>query len=133
MVSSVSAETVTSTARWEAVLDELETDIQRTHQLLVRPPTVTAQDSTHDAPQDSPGDDAPALADLLLAAQWVPPTDLGPLPDALRGRAEAVVNQQRVLTATLNETLVTTRAHLRVADTLRRRNAPQAVYLDTLG
>ncbi len=121
----MSAETVTATARWEAVLDELETDIQRTHQLLVRPPTVTAQ--------DSPGDDAPAVADLLLAAQWVPPTDLGPLPDALRGRAEAVVNQQRVLTATLNETLVTTRAHLRVADTLRRRNAPQAVYLDTLG
>lgn len=124
MVSSVSAETVTSTARWEAVLDELETDIQRTHQVLVRPPTVTAQDSP---------DDAPAVADLLLAAQWVPPTDLGPLPDALRGRAEAVINQQRVLTATLNETLVTTRAHLRVADTLRRRNAPQAVYLDTLG
>ena len=123
MVSSVSAET--ATARWEAVLDELEADIQRTHQLLVRPPTVTAH--------DSPGEDAPHVADLLIAAQWVPPTDLGPLPEALRARAEAVVNQQRRLTATLDETLATTRAHLRVADTLRRRNAPQAVYLDTLG
>lgn len=116
----------TATARWEAVLDELERDIQRTQDLLVRPPTVTD-------PQATSGDDSATAADLLLAAQWVPPADLGPLPEALRGRAEAVVNQQRVLTATLNETLVTTRAHLRVTETLRRRNAPQAVYLDTLG
>ena len=101
------------TVRWEAVLDELEADIHRTQELLV-----------------SPG---PTNADLMRTAQWVPPTDLGPLPETLRSRAEAVVNQQRTLTATLNETLVTTRAHLRVADTLRRRNAPQAVYIDTLG
>lgn len=123
-MSSVSADA--ANARWEAVLEELETDIQRTQEFLVRPPTVTE-------PQTSPDAEGPTVADLLLAAQWIPPTDLGPLPDALRGRAEAVVNQQRVLTATLNETLVTTRAHLRVTDTLRRRNAPQAVYLDTLG
>ena len=123
-MSSVSADTTTT--RWEAVLDELETDIQRTQELLVRPPTATE-------PQTGPDAEGPTIADLLLAAQWVPPTDLGPLPDCLRSRAEAVVNQQRELTKTLNETLVTTRAHLRVTDTLRRRNAPQAVYLDTLG
>lgn len=123
-MSSVSADT--TTARWEAVLDELEADIQRTQELLARPPTATE-------PQAGPDDEGPTIADLLLAAHWVPPTDLGPLPDALRARAEAVVNQQRGLTATLNDTLVTTRAHLRVTDTLRRRNAPQAVYLDTLG
>ena len=101
------------TARWEEVLDELEADIHRTHELLVGP--------------------GPAAADLMHAAQWVPPTDLGPLPETLRSRAEAVANQQRTLTEALNETLATTRAHLRVADTLRRRNAPQAVYIDTLG
>lgn len=119
----------TATARWEAVLAELETDIQRTHEFLVRPPTAVHPDGGA-ATDDDLG---PTAAALMLAAHWTPPTDLGPLPDGLRSRAEAVVNQQRELTKTLNETLVTTRAHLRVAENLRRRNAPQAIYLDTLG
>ena len=116
------------TARWAAVLDELETNIHRTQEFLVRPPTVV--DAEGDAVASDRGT---AAADLLLAAHWVPPSDLGPLPETLRSRAEAVVNQQRTLTETLNESLVTTRAHLRVTETLRQRNAPQAVYIDTLG
>lgn len=119
----------TATSRWEAVLAELETDIQRTHEFLVRPPATVHQDGGAGTDDDL----GPTAAALMLAAHWTPPTGLGPLPDGLRSRAEAVVNQQRELTKTLNETLVTTRAHLRVAENLRRRNAPQAIYLDTLG
>ena len=117
-----------TTARWESVLDELETSIHRAQEFLVRPPAAGVPNT-----DSRPSDLGPTTAELIHAAQWVPPTDLGPLPEALRSRAEAVVNQQRTLTQTLNETLVTTRAHLRVADTLRQRNAPQAVYIDTLG
>lgn len=117
-----------ATTRWEALLDELEADIHRTKELLVRPPASLDPDAAAD---DSEAD--PVAAALALTAEWAPPADLGPLPDALRGRAEAVANQQRELTKTLNDTMVTTRAHLRVTQTLRQRNAPQAVYIDTLG
>ena len=114
-----------ATSRWEALLDELEADVQRAQELLARPSAGTAPDDGLEQ-----GTTAAALA---LAAPWVPPTDLGPVPGALRVRAEAVAAQQRALTATLTETLASTRAHLRITDTLSRRNAPQAVYIDTLG
>lgn len=116
------------TARWEALLDDLEADIHRTQELLVRPPTSLDPDAAADN-----RDADPVAAALALTAQWAPPTDLGPLPAALRGRAEAVANQQRELTKSLNDALVTTRAHLRATQTVRQHNVPQAVYLDTLG
>ena len=117
-----------ATARWEALLDELEADIHRTQDFLVRPPAGLDPEAVAD---DSDAD--PVAAALALTAPWVPPTDLGPLPEALRGRAEALANQQRELTKTLNDAMVTTRAHLRATQTVRQRSVPQSVYLDTLG
>lgn len=108
-----------TSARWSQLLDELEMDIRRAQDVLAALPG----DPGADLSAATPGD----------VGQWTPPADLGPLPESLRARAQAVVNLQQVVTQSLADAQGAARAHLRVTQTLRRRNAPQAVYLDTLG
>lgn len=66
---------------WVAALDELELDVTSAEALIV---------------------DARAAAEMPAATEsgpWAPPSDLGPLPLVLRGRAEAI-HQRQIRAAT---------------------------------
>lgn len=104
-------------ARWVETLDQIEADIARAQSVVGSPATPQAP-----GPLLDPSD-----------YTWITPTGLGPIPEALRARAQALLNRQQALQRELTEAIQATRAHLNVVGKLRLREAPQAVYVDTLG
>ncbi|SDC84306.1 hypothetical protein SAMN05216410_2371 [Sanguibacter gelidistatuariae] len=104
-------------AGWQEALDQIEADVARAQTLITSPadPEILAA-------QSAENQFTPAAA-----------AGLGPVPDGLRVRAHAVLNRQQAVQRELSEALQATRAHLRVVESLVKRNAPQAVYLDILG
>lgn len=96
-------------ARWEAALTELELDVAETEAMLsgdrVAPP----------------------------AAPWTPPSDLGPLPEPLRARAELLLERQAEVAQRLGEALVLSRRQARLTEVLRAGGPRRPVYLDAAG
>ncbi|PFG32227.1 hypothetical protein [Sanguibacter antarcticus] len=64
---------------------------------------------------------------------WSPPTDLGPLPPALKDRATAILDRQLEMASRLAEAARSARQHLTVVDNLRDRRPSVPVYIDLVG
>lgn len=96
------------TSPWEAVIDRLEADVAT---------AVTAL--------DDPG----APFDVQL---WVPPKDLGPLPEHLGPRARDVLAAQREVAARLVKLQQTTGKQLAAVSAVPE-NASRSVYINVTG
>lgn len=92
-------------ATWEAVLDDLEREVERAERLS--------------AESQGPG-------------AWTPPAGLGPLPRHLLDRAQRLLERQQAAAARLPEELGATMAQLRVGRRIERATtrATMPVYLD---
>jgi hypothetical protein len=101
-------ETTTETSPWEAVIDRLEADVAM---------AVTAL--------DDPG----APFDVQL---WVPPKDLGPLPQHLAPRARDVLAAQREVAARLVKLQQHTGRQISAVSAVPEK-AAKAVYIDVTG
>ena len=101
-------ETVQEASPWEAVIDRLEADVAT---------AVTAL--------DDPG----APFDVQL---WVPPKDLGPLPQHLAPRARAVLAAQREVASRLVKLQQHTGLHISALSSVPE-TASQSVYGDVTG
>jgi hypothetical protein len=94
---------------WEAALDRIELDVIRTERALASPDAVVRTD------------------------EWTVPDDYGPIPVALRPRAEELLARQQELLARLGERLGATAQHRALVedvDALSGRSSTQAVYVD---
>ena len=94
---------------WEVVLDRIELDVIRGERAL----------------------DAGLGPDRL--DDWHVPDDYGPIPAALRSRAEEILSRQQQLLARIAERLGTTAAHQAIIDHVGRastRASHQAIYVD---
>lgn len=92
---------------WEVVLDRLELDVIRTERAL-------ASGAGLPRPLDS----------------WHVPDDYGPVPAALRARAEEVLGRQRDAVRHLAEALDVTEAHQAYVAGATRRTGGGPVYVD---
>lgn len=101
-------ETTTEISPWEAVIDRLETDVAT---------AVTAL--------DDPG----APFDVQL---WVPPKDLGPLPQHLAPRARDVLAAQREVAARLVKLQKHTGQQISAVSSVPEK-ATKSVYIDVTG
>ncbi|WP_449386356.1 hypothetical protein [Cellulomonas soli] len=97
---------------WSRALDALELDVEQVERDLVHAHLVEA--------------DA-----VVAAPPWQPPAGLGPLPAALRDRAQAVLDRQLDLARRTAEALVASRRHAQASQALRPRQVEVPVYLDT--
>ncbi|WP_454085651.1 hypothetical protein [Georgenia sp. Marseille-Q6866] len=95
--------------RWEAALTELELDVAETEAMLA-------------------GDRV-----APLTRPWTPPSDLGPLPEPLRARAELLLERQAEVAQRLGEALVLSRRQARLTEVLRAGGPRRPVYLDAAG
>lgn len=99
---------------WSQALDGFEMSLAEAEQLVATGHLIdTATDS-------------PNLA-------WSAPTNLGPLPPALKDRATAILDRQLEIAAHLAEAARSARQHLQVVDTLRHRRPSTPVYIDLVG
>ncbi|WP_152192535.1 hypothetical protein [Georgenia satyanarayanai] len=96
-------------ARWEAALAELELDVAETEAMLA---------GDHVTPPAPP---------------WVPPSDLGPLPEPLRERAQVLLDRQTEVAQRLSEALVLSRRQARLTEVLRAGGPRRPVYVDAAG
>ncbi len=102
-------------AAWKDALDRLELDVQETERLLAGQTTSAAQEA------------------LAQAARWVPPTDLGPLPESLRERAIRVHARQIETAHRLALALSATRRESALAQRLSADGPHRApLYVDHL-
>lgn len=101
-------ETVQEASPWEAVIDRLEADVAT---------AVTAL--------DDPG----APFDVQL---WVPPKDLGPLPQHLAPRARAVLAAQREVASRLVKLQQHTGLQISALSSVPEK-ASKSVYVDVTG
>lgn len=78
-----------------------------------------------------------AASDAVVEAEpvepWLPPLDLGPLPESLADRARAVLAAQSDRTARLRTDMTTVRSHLDALARIPADAAETAVYLDRNG
>jgi hypothetical protein len=95
--------------RWEAALTELELDVAETEAMLA-------------------GDHI-----TLPAGPWVPPSNLGPLPEPLRARAQQLLERQTEVAQRLGEALVLSRRQARLTEVLKAGGPRRPVYLDAAG
>ena len=73
-------------------------------------------------------------ADADGVTPWRAPTDLGPLPDELLGRARKLLTAQQEVMAALEEEKDSTRRHLSALRALpQQRNETAPLYLDASG
>jgi hypothetical protein len=100
------------TAAWTEALDQLELDVEETERLLVgNHPTV----------------------DEVQGRRWVAPTNLGPLPETLVERAQAINLRQLETARRLGLALGATRKESELAHRLSPFSATAApVYVDHL-
>ncbi|GIG27670.1 hypothetical protein [Cellulomonas marina] len=113
--------------RWEAVLGELETDVETAERILAE---------AHAAPAVVPGGTpsaGPAVPTVHqgASASWVPPTGLGPVPASLQVRARALLDRQLDVARRTAESIASGRRHAAAADAMRVRSAAVPVYIDS--
>ncbi|MFF5791560.1 hypothetical protein ACFY5D_05885 [Paeniglutamicibacter sp. NPDC012692] len=68
-----------------------------------------------------------------LPTSWSPPENVGPLPEALAPRAQAVFTEMQELSVVLKDRRDETARQLRAIDSVPRSGSPTAVYIDLLG
>lgn len=108
----------TPVADWEAVLTELERDVESARAML----------------DHHTGEDAVALPpDSALAGTWTPPTGLGPLPTSLAARARALLADQQDVGRRLAEAAGAGRKQSQLLDSMKFDNASAPVLLDQDG
>ena len=87
-----------------------------------------------DAAWDAVLTDLEARVTSGTSGTWVPPTDLGPLPRTLVGRASRLVAAQRDAIAALEADRTTVATHLSALRTVADSREPaRSVYLDVTG
>jgi hypothetical protein len=98
---------------WSAALDEFEISLAEAAELVATGYLIdTASESVNLA--------------------WSAPTNLGPLPPALKDRATAILDRQLEMAAHLAEAARSTRQHMQVVDSMQRRPSTP-VYIDLVG
>lgn len=108
---SVPAPAPSWTAEWGRALHDLELDVEHAEALLR---------ALHSGAESA---DAPA--------PWSPPSNLGPLPESLRERAQQVLARQLELTAQVAAAAVRSRRDLVLARRIEGTPAPsQPMYVD---
>ncbi|MEP7764578.1 hypothetical protein [Sanguibacter sp. 25GB23B1] len=99
---------------WSAALDSVEMSLAEAERLVVTGHLIDS-----------------AFESANLA--WSAPTDLGPLPPALKDRATAILDRQLEMASRLAEAARSTRQHMQVVDTVRERRPSTPVYIDLVG
>lgn len=101
---------------WDAALDVLEADLERTNRLL---------DETFVEDQ--------AQVALDRARMWRVPQGLGPLPPELTERAREVLAEQKATATRLARAMTDSRQHSKMLDAVDNRQHARPIYLDTEG
>lgn len=74
-----------------------------------------------------------ALLLELPVAPWLPPEDLGEIPEELAPRAAALLSQMQGLAPLLEQRREATMKQLRAVDSVPRDAGQSAIYLDSIG